>query len=95
MSRYVAIALAAGDLYSANQLTPEIMRLHNDGVRRGQGAEGAELEAIHGRAELIGKAVVPLGILLIGLHVFTLRGGQRDEDEDEDDAVAPLPPGAR
>ena len=87
--RYVAIAMALGAVYTGVRLTPSILALHRDGVRRNVGSEGAELQRLHAQAELIGKVNAPLAVLLIGLHVFTLRSGA----DEEDDAVAPAAPG--
>ncbi len=91
--RYVGMVLAALAMVGAAMLTPEILRLHGEGVRRGVGERGHALEATHRRAEQNGKACVALAVLLIGLHVFTLRS-PRDEEGD-DDAEAPLAPGPR
>jgi hypothetical protein len=87
--RYLAIAIAVAAVYSGTRLTPSIMDLHAAGARRNVGAEGSELERLHRQAELIGKVTVPAALVLIGLHVFTLR--RRDND---DDAPAPGLPGA-
>jgi hypothetical protein len=86
--RGLAIILAAAAAYVALDLTPRILALHQAGVTRGN----PELDAVHARAELVGKAELAGGLALIALHVFTL--GQRREDEDED-APGPLPPGPR
>jgi hypothetical protein len=91
--RALSVLMACGAVYTGLVITPAIMNLHRAGARRGQGAEGAELERIHKRAELIGKLQVVSGAAVIALHVFTL--GVRRPDDDEDDAVAPLAPGPR
>lgn len=88
--RLIAIAMAGAATYLALALTPQIGALHRAGAQRGVGAEGATLDAIHVRAELVGKIEVVLGVVLIGLHVLTLPGRRDDDDEP---AVAPLPPG--
>ncbi len=88
--RYLAILLAGAAVYSAMLLTPQIMKMHNDGVRRRIGPDGEELERVHKNAELIGKITMPGAMFLMGLHVFTVRGS---EEDDEAYAVAPLPPG--
>ncbi len=85
--RGLAIALAAAAAYIALGLTPRILSMHQAGVTRGN----PELDAVHARAELVGKAELAAGLALIALHVFTL--GQRRDDED--DAPGPLPPGPR
>jgi hypothetical protein len=93
--RYLAMLAALMAVYGATQLTPGILRLHRAGVRRNVGPDGQELETLHKRAELIGKALVPLAAVLVALHVATLRS-PRDEEEDENQAAAaPLPPGPR
>jgi hypothetical protein len=92
----ILVAVAAG--YSGLVLTPRIMELHRAGAVRGSGPEGQELDAIHRRSELLSKVKAAGGIALVVLHVLTLRV-RRPEDElfdyDDDDAVAPLPPGPR
>lgn len=91
--RVVAVAMAACAAYIGLSLTPQINAMHRSGVRRFVGAEGMALEAIHKRAEMVGKVETGLGAALVALHVFTL-GARRPEDED-DDAAEPLPPGPR
>lgn len=91
--RFAAFLLAGCAAYIGLALTPQINDLHRKGVRRGVGAEGDVLEAVHRRAESVGKVETGLGVALIALHVFTL-GVRRPEDEDDDDEYdAPLPPG--
>jgi hypothetical protein len=92
LRRYVAILMAAGAVYASLLLTPRILELHRQGARRNVGSEGAELERVHGRAELVAKAELALATLLVALHVFTLRAA-RDDDADDEEALAPLPPG--
>jgi hypothetical protein len=91
LRRYLAMVIALGAVYTGMRLTPAILSMHNDGIRRNVGPEGGELERLHKRAELIGKANVPIAIVVIALHVFTLRTG-RDDDEF---VPAPRPPGPR
>lgn len=97
--RYAAIALALGAAYTGMQLSPQIMVMHEQGVRRNVGAEGAELERVHKQAEMVGKGVVALALALIALHIATLPSGggglaEGDEEgEDDEDVLAPLPPG--
>lgn len=93
LRRLAAILVSASAAYIAIVITPQINRLHQSGVTRGEGDGGAQLDAIHKRAELIGKVELIFGVALVGLHVFTIRSRSEDEDDD-DDAPAPLPPGA-
>jgi hypothetical protein len=95
LRRTVAIVMAAGAAYVAAVSTPRIMDMHRAGVRRNVGPEGAAMEATHERAEAIGKAQVALGVALVALHVFTLRARRPEDEEDEEDVPAPLPPGPR
>jgi hypothetical protein len=74
-------------------LTPTISLLHESGAVRGEGELGAKLAAAHDRAETVGKVEVGLALLVIGLHVFTLRTPGRLDEEDGPEAQAPLPPG--
>lgn len=92
--RLVAIGLAGCAAMLAFDLTPRISRMHADGAVRGEGDAGRALDAVHQRAELVGKIEVGLAAALVLLHVMTLRGPGRPEDED-DEAEAPLPPGPR
>lgn len=89
--RLSGIFLAMAVAYIGLSLSPTINEMHLQGVRRGEGEAGERLEAIHKRAELVGKLEIGLGLLAIALHVATIRG--RSEDEDEHEAYAPLPPG--
>lgn len=89
--RFLAMLAAAFAVYGGLVLTPGISALHNGGAQRGVGSEGEALERLHKRAELAGKTEVGLGLALIVLHVLTL--GARRPDEDDDEALAPLPPG--
>jgi hypothetical protein len=91
--RLTGIALAGCTAVLGLSLSPTINEMHAAGVRRGEGEQGVALEAVHKRAETVGKLEVALGFALVGLHLFTVR---RAADEDEDvDAPAPLPPGPR
>lgn len=92
--RIIAVIMAASAAYIGLSLTPQIIELHRQGVRRNVGEEGVMLEHIHKRAELVGKIEVALGAGLIALHVFTLGAG-RPDDDDFEDAVAPGAPGPR
>jgi hypothetical protein len=98
--RYGAIFLAGAASYSGLRLTPEILRLHQEGLaslepglRPGLEASRlpeSELGVLHTQAELLGKGIVVVALALIVLHVMTLRGTRDDDDVD-----APLPPGPR
>ncbi len=89
--RYLAILLACGTLFTGLQLSPQIMAAYQAGVRRNVGSEGATLEQTHKTAELVGKIDVGLASMLVALHMLTLGGARRDEDDEE--VLAPLPPG--
>lgn len=90
--RYGAILLAVAASYSGLRLTPEILRLHHEGQAslEASRAPGTELSSLHSQAELIAKAIAVVALLLIVLHVATLRAPR-----DDDEADAPLPPGPR
>lgn len=87
----IMMALAAG--YIGLALTPRITELHRAGAVRGSGPDGQELEAVHKRAELVGKVEVAAGIALVILHVLTISARRPEDEEDDEDAPAPLPPG--
>lgn len=89
--RYLGVLAAVLAIYSATQLTPEILRLHHAQIRRKVGRDGQLLDTLHVRAERIGKVLVVLAVLVAGLHVTTVRSA-RDEEQD-DPAPGPLPPG--
>lgn len=93
--RIAGIAVAAAAAYIGTSLSPRINQLHEEGVHRGEGDRGAELDAIHKRAELVGKIEAAAALALVALHVFTLRTRDDDDEEEDDDAAAPLPPGPR
>lgn len=90
--RFLSVLMALGAVYTGLKITPRILALHHDGVRRGLGEGGMELERIHHAAELIGKAVTLAGVIVIALHVFTL-GAKKLDDDDDEYVPAPLPPG--
>lgn len=92
--RISAILLAVAAAYVGLALTPRINELHRQGVTRGNGPEGEVLERTHKRAEMVGRVEVALGTLLVFLHVLTLPA-RRPEDDDAEEAVAPLAPGPR
>jgi hypothetical protein len=89
----LAIALAGAAAYTGLSLTPRIVELHQAGARRGEGEEGALLERTHQQAEMVGKAEVAMGVVVLALHVFTLRARRPEDDDDDLAAPAPLPPG--
>ena len=91
----LAIVLAGAAAYGGLALTPRIMELHEAGARRGFGDDGALLEAIHQRAELVGKVDTALAAVLVGLHIFTLRARRPEDEDDQVGVAAPLPPGPR
>ena len=93
--RIAAVITALCAAYIGTSLSPRINQLHADGVRRGEGDLGAELEAIHKRAELVGKIEAALAVGLVALHVLTLRTRDDDEEDEDEDAPAPLAPGPR
>jgi uncharacterized membrane protein len=95
--RLLAILMAAGAVYSGLVLTPSISGAHRAGVRQGIGPEGAELSQIHKRASTIGKVEIAFGVALVALHVFTLRARRPEDDDDDGEELAPgpLPPGPR
>ncbi len=92
--RLTAVLAALCVAYIGSVLSPRILQLHESGVTRGEGEQGAELEAVHKRAELVGKFEAVLALGLAFLHVFTLPS-RRESDDDEDEISAPLPPGPR
>ena len=93
-TRVLAVVIASCAAYTGLSVTPHINELHRAGAQRGQGPLGEELDAIHHRAESLGKLETALGVALVGLHVFTLGAWRRDDDEHEDEAqVEPGAPG--
>ena len=91
--RLVAVLMAACAAYVGLSITPHIIDLHRAGAQRGQGPLGEELDAIHHRAEAVGKAETVLGVALVALHVFTLATRRPEDDEEDDGRVEPLAPG--
>ncbi|MFT3766360.1 MAG: hypothetical protein QM820_12740 [Minicystis sp.] len=92
--RVLGVAIAGLAAYGGLVLTPQINEMHRQGVQRGVGRAGDVLEAIHRRAESVGKVEVVFGIALVALHVFTL-ALRRPEDDDDESYAEPLPPGPR
>ncbi|HHH30173.1 MAG TPA: DUF4149 domain-containing protein [Polyangiaceae bacterium] len=91
--RYLLIFFAMGVVYTGTQISPAIMELHETGVRRNVGAEGAELERIHAQAELTGKVNALFALVLITLHVATIRSPYDELEDDDEEVYAPAPPG--
>jgi len=91
--RILAFFMAACAVYIGLGLTPHINALHHEGVQRFVGPRGAELEAVHRLAELVGKAEMALGVALVALHVLTIPARRPEDDEDDD--AEPLPPGSQ
>ena len=89
--RLSAIALAGCTAVMGLSLSPTIRELHQGGASRGQGEAGQRLDAVHKRAELVGKIEIALAVALVGLHMATVRAGRDAEDDLE--APTPLPPG--
>lgn len=91
--RLAAFALAGCAAIMGLSVSPSINELHAGGARRGEGEQFRRLEAIHQRAETIGRIEVVVGLVLVGLHVFTVR--RAPDDDGEAEPVAPLAPGPR
>jgi len=101
LRRFVAMGLAGAATWMGTSVSPAITDLYAAGARReaattaGPGADlGASLDALHRRAEAIGKLEVGLALALVALHVFTVRRAN-DDDDPGDVAPVPLPPGPR
>jgi hypothetical protein len=69
----LAIVATVAAIYGGTRLSPAIVALHAGGAVRGLGPDGAELERLHALAESIAKIEVVAGLLLLALHVTTLR----------------------
>jgi hypothetical protein len=69
----LAIVATAAAIYGGTRLSPAILALHEAGAVRGFGADGAELERVHKLAESVAKIEVLAGLVLLALHVTTLR----------------------
>jgi hypothetical protein len=94
--RFCAIFMALAATYVGIALTPRINDMHRAGVRRGETPEGQVLEAIHHRAETVGKVGMLFAVGFVALGIFTLRVRRAEDDDDEAGEVfAPLPPGPR
>jgi hypothetical protein len=91
--RVTAFVMAGCAVYLGLALTPQINALHRSGALRHEGPAGEVLDAVHKRAELVGKIETGLGVVLVALHVFTLP--LRRPEDDEQDYAEPLPPGPR
>lgn len=95
LRRFCAIFMAFSATYVGLALTPRITELHRAGVARDGSPQGQVLDAVHRRAELFGKLGLGFGLGLVVLSVFTIRSFNPYEEEDEEEALAPLPPGPR
>lgn len=93
--RFTAFIMAGCAVYIGLVLTPQINDLHRNGAQRGVGPAGATLDAVHKRAELVGKLETGLGVALVALHVFTLSFRRPEDEDDDQDSAEPLPPGPR
>jgi hypothetical protein len=93
--RSCTIFMAVSVAYVGLALTPRIIELHRAGVQRDASPEGQVLEAVHRRAELFGRIGIFFGVALVGLSVFTIRQGRPEDEDDGEQAFAPLPPGPR
>jgi hypothetical protein len=90
--RLAGMLFAACTAYMGLFLSPAINDLHRGGARMSVGPEGERLAIIHQRASTVGKVECVLGLLLVGLHVFTIRS-RNIADDDEEDAATPGSPG--
>ena len=72
----LAILAAAAAIYGGVELSPKTVALHAGGAVRGLGADGTELERLHRWAESVAKLEVTAGLVLLALHVTTLRRAQ-------------------
>lgn len=93
LRRLAVLVVAAGVAWVGASLGPRIQALHASGAQRGQGEAGVELEGLHRKAELSGKLELAAALALALLHVLTLEGRRRHDEED--DVVGPAPPGPR
>jgi hypothetical protein len=77
---------AALVLTEALWITPAIVSLHRHGAVRGRGADGLELDRMHGLAESCGKVQVLVALGLVALHVITVgsRPARRPAEGGED-----------
>jgi hypothetical protein len=69
----LALVATAAAIYGGARLSPAIVELHAAGAVRGSGPDGAALERLHALAESVAKVEVFAGLLLLVLHVTTLR----------------------
>ncbi|HRI69427.1 MAG TPA: DUF4149 domain-containing protein [Polyangium sp.] len=93
--RLCAIVMALCTTYIGMTLTPRINEMHKAGVRRDETPQGQVLEAIHRRAELVGKVGLFFGVAFVSLGIFTLQARRPEDDDDVGEVFAPLPPGPR
>jgi hypothetical protein len=95
LRRSCTLFMAVSAAYVALSLSPRINDLHRQGVQRDGTPQGQILEAVHRRAELFGKIGTGMALGLVVLSVFTLQTRRPEDEEDDEEAVAPLPPGPR
>jgi len=69
----LTVVAAAAAIYGGTRLSPRIVALHVAGAVRGFGADGLELESLHRWAESVAKVEVTAGLVLLALHITTLR----------------------
>ncbi len=93
--RSCTLFMAFAAAYVGFSLTPRINEMHRAGIQRDGSPQGQVLEAVHARAELFGKIGVGMALGLVGLTVFTIGARRPEDEEDDEEAVAPLPPGPR
>jgi len=93
--RSCTLFMAVSAAYVALSLSPRINELHRQGVQRDDTPQGQVLEAVHKRAELFGKIGMGMAFGLVVLSVFTIQPRRPEDEEDDEEAVAPLPPGPR
>ncbi|MDI3286176.1 DUF4149 domain-containing protein [Polyangium sp. 15x6] len=95
LRRSCTLFMAVSAAYVALSLSPRISDLHRQGVQRDDTPQGQLLEAVHKRAELFGKIGMGMALGLVALTIFTIQPRRPDDEEDDEEAVAPLPPGPR
>ncbi|MRG96921.1 DUF4149 domain-containing protein [Polyangium spumosum] len=95
LRRSCTLFMAVSAAYVGLSLTPRINDLHRQGVRRDGTPQGQVLELVHQRAELFGKIGTGMALGLVALTIFTIQPRRPDDEEDDEEAVAPLPPGPR
>lgn len=91
--RIASILLAGFVSVMALSITPTINALHQAGVKRGEGEAGQRLADVHARAELFGKLEAALGLLVIALHIASLKSAAELADAEAAAQPGPAPPG--